>query len=250
MIKRYTKIIAHRGCPFQSHENTMKSFHEAVKLGTDMIEFDVRRTRDRILVAHHDPHITSNGQTTNIADLTFNELQVIAQKNGFEIPKIDQILPEFSGKVGLDIELKEPGCEEEVIELIRSRVKNSEIIFTSFLQEILSKIKQIDSGYTTGYLFEDEKAVKNLTIGVIDYLCPSYTVYNNLKHSSCFDYTEFSYAVWTVNTPELMQMLFDDPYVDAVITNCTDIALRVRPGTKGLEPVPGEDDGKYNRKQR
>jgi glycerophosphoryl diester phosphodiesterase len=50
-------VFAHRGLHRTQRENTIASFEAAVALGVDGVEFDVRRTRDGVLVVHHDPMI-------------------------------------------------------------------------------------------------------------------------------------------------------------------------------------------------
>jgi len=47
-------IIAHRGASALAVENTIESFRKAIDLGADMIEFDVRRTKDKVFVVYHD----------------------------------------------------------------------------------------------------------------------------------------------------------------------------------------------------
>ncbi len=49
-----TKIIAHRGASGSGVENTLESFEKAIELGVDMVEFDVRRTHDGVLIVYHD----------------------------------------------------------------------------------------------------------------------------------------------------------------------------------------------------
>jgi glycerophosphoryl diester phosphodiesterase len=53
-----TLIIAHRGVTSPARENTLEAFRKAIELGADMIEFDVRRTKDLRVVVHHDPGIS------------------------------------------------------------------------------------------------------------------------------------------------------------------------------------------------
>src|SRR5690349_16108163 len=58
MRRREKWIIAHRGAHSkQVPENTLSAFEEAIKLGVDMVEFDVRRLADATLVIHHDAEI-------------------------------------------------------------------------------------------------------------------------------------------------------------------------------------------------
>src|ERR1700761_117450 len=47
-------VAAHRGYAAAATENTLAAFHAAIAAGADMIEFDVRRTRDGELIIFHD----------------------------------------------------------------------------------------------------------------------------------------------------------------------------------------------------
>ena len=43
--------IAHRGASaLAEHENTLESFQIAIDIGADMVEFDVRKTSDDVLI--------------------------------------------------------------------------------------------------------------------------------------------------------------------------------------------------------
>jgi glycerophosphoryl diester phosphodiesterase len=46
--------IAHRGEPVGHRENTLPAFAAAVASGADMVEIDLRRTRDEVIVVLHD----------------------------------------------------------------------------------------------------------------------------------------------------------------------------------------------------
>jgi|SRR5579872_623101 len=48
-------VIAHRGSTGRHAENTTGAFADAVHLGADGVELDVRQSRDGHLVVHHDP---------------------------------------------------------------------------------------------------------------------------------------------------------------------------------------------------
>ncbi len=48
-------VIGHRGAAARFPENTFAAFDYAVGLGVDAIEFDIRITRDGVVVVIHDP---------------------------------------------------------------------------------------------------------------------------------------------------------------------------------------------------
>src|SRR4026208_1258254 len=83
-------IIGHRGASAVAPENTMAAFREALAVGADGIEFDVRLTRDSVPVVIHDSTLRRTGGLPHrIADLTSAEISRIdvgswfAQKQGF-----------------------------------------------------------------------------------------------------------------------------------------------------------------------
>ena len=116
-------VIGHRGNRAHAPENTIESFAQAVSLGADAIEFDVRVTADGIPVVHHDPTVnrTTDG-TGEIARLTFAELRELDagarfttdggktfpyRGQGHRIPRLDEVLEAFPVTPVL-IEIKTP----------------------------------------------------------------------------------------------------------------------------------------------
>jgi glycerophosphoryl diester phosphodiesterase len=108
--------IAHRGASAYAPENTMASFHKAVELGFDYIEFDVRLSKDEELVVIHDPNVmrTTNGEGL-VEDLTVEELKKLDAGSWFDstfegetIPLLSEVIEKFGAKIGLLIELKSP----------------------------------------------------------------------------------------------------------------------------------------------
>jgi len=67
-------IIAHRGRYGAGElENTLRSFKKAMDIGVDMIEFDVRRTKDDYLIAFHDGTFNE----MEVSSLTYSELESV-----------------------------------------------------------------------------------------------------------------------------------------------------------------------------
>ena len=50
-----TKIISHRGRTSKnSEDNSLQAVSDAIDLGVDMVEVDVRRTKDSQIICFHD----------------------------------------------------------------------------------------------------------------------------------------------------------------------------------------------------
>ncbi len=69
-------IVGHRGNAAHAPENTLVSFRQAVALGVDALEFDVRLSADGVPVVHHDATVdrTTDG-TGAVAALSLAALQ-------------------------------------------------------------------------------------------------------------------------------------------------------------------------------
>ncbi|MBQ7839393.1 MAG: hypothetical protein IJ390_02765 [Lachnospiraceae bacterium] len=110
-------VAAHRGWSEKYPENTMVAFQEAVKLGVDQLETDIRLTKDNELVLIHDGKVdrTTNG-TGNVCDMTLAELQNLdagswkgEQFAGFKIPTLMEFLEFLQQypKMTVDFEIKD-----------------------------------------------------------------------------------------------------------------------------------------------
>ena len=75
-------ICAHRGASATHPENTLLALQEAIRLGAQMLEFDVRQTRDGQLVLMHDETVdrTTDG-TGQIAQLAYADLRDLDLSN-------------------------------------------------------------------------------------------------------------------------------------------------------------------------
>jgi glycerophosphoryl diester phosphodiesterase len=137
MLKKL--IVAHRGVSSAAQENTIAAFQKAIAVGADMIEFDVRRTKDGVVI-HHD----------EIA-ATFGELRAAAAKSGFELATLEETLTSTSGLIQLDVELKETGYESDVLKLLRV-LNPSTVCITSFDPTCVRNFKLLDHHMRAGLL--------------------------------------------------------------------------------------------------
>lgn len=67
-------IIGHRGARGLAPENTLASLQIALRHSAQELEFDVRVTRDRVPVLHHDPDIHDSSGNYRISEHTLAEL--------------------------------------------------------------------------------------------------------------------------------------------------------------------------------
>ena len=112
-------VAAHRGDSYNCFENTMDAFHAAAEAGVDMIETDVRMTKDGVLVLMHDADIdrTTDGAGL-VADMTYEELTRYNAGGRYVpagIPTLEEFLQFLSRhEILLNLESKEYAQEENL----------------------------------------------------------------------------------------------------------------------------------------
>ena len=154
-----TIIIAHRGAGHagpspSTHENTIEAFNTAITLGANAIELDLRRTRNGIIVVHHDAAI--KGMKWPIGESPVETAKNAAEEKGYAVPTFQEMLEFCAGKIALDIELKETGYEDEVVEITKKYYDLANIAFTSFHDISIKRIKESTPQAITGLLLGDE----------------------------------------------------------------------------------------------
>ncbi|MBT3272028.1 MAG: hypothetical protein HN368_02650 [Spirochaetales bacterium] len=116
-------VTAHRGFSGEYPENTLLAFEEAVKAGADLVEFDLRGTKDYVPVVLHDSTVdrTSNGSGVP-GDFTLEEIRLLnfsmwkgpgssgvrLDKPAYpesSIPTFAEVLDCLKGRIGLNIQV-------------------------------------------------------------------------------------------------------------------------------------------------
>ncbi len=149
-MRQHPAVYAHRGASRQEKENTVEAFKLAVKMGVDGVELDVWKSRDGVLMVHHDPDV--NGRL--IRELTANELPDY-------VPDLSTALDVCRG-LKVNIEIKgiqdEPqvalDTAEALVDMLRSRPEPVDRwIISSFDHGVLDRIRDEASEFLTGLLF-------------------------------------------------------------------------------------------------
>jgi glycerophosphoryl diester phosphodiesterase len=84
--------IAHRGEPVGHRENTLPAFAAAAAAGADMIEIDLRRTRDGAIVVLHDQTLDRLwGRAASVGDVDLAEVAVLGEGD-VRIPTLAAVL--------------------------------------------------------------------------------------------------------------------------------------------------------------
>lgn len=126
-------IIGHRGAKGLAPENTIAALQAAIDSKVDMIEFDVRTTKDHMVVIHHDPDI--NG--LDIAKTDFTDLKA-AMPN---LTSLHVALNYISGRCPVIIEVKKGSDVAVVIEVLNTANLSAHQQVASFNMPILKALR-------------------------------------------------------------------------------------------------------------
>lgn len=225
-------IIGHRGASAFAPENTMAAFREAIAVGADGIEFDVRLTRDGVPVVIHDSSLRrTGGVSQRIADVTWAEIAKIdvgswfARKKDLShgsfanefVPSLAELFTLFqSNSLTLYLEMK---CDspaeyaplaEVCCRMIAEHALKDRVMVECFQLPALRVVKEIDAGIDTVALFEpslsspsvlsDQSVINKATeIGAA-----AIALHHRLARRSLVEKAKANgmhVAVWTVDDP-------------------------------------------------
>lgn len=147
-------LAAHRGDKARCPENTMAAFRAAIELGADMIETDVRMTRDGELVLIHDANtLRTTGYDGIISEMTLGEVRALDAGSlfsdkfaGERIPTVREFIELLRGSdVQVNWEIKDyPTVEGEefantTLERLVGMIKEAGLVERSMLNSFSDK---------------------------------------------------------------------------------------------------------------
>ena len=161
-------IAAHRGAHLDVPENSLLAIKEAIDLGIDIAEVDVRFTKDKHLVIMHDKTInrTTNGNG-KVSDLTFEEIRKyrLKQKDSLTneiIPTLEEVLLAAKGKILIDLDIKDDESIDSIIVLVTRTHTMDNCLFLVYEPILAKKIKDHSDKFNLLVRTENEMAVDTL----------------------------------------------------------------------------------------
>lgn len=155
-------ITGHRGAMGTEPENTLRSFHRAVRDGCDEIELDLRVTADDRLVVLHDATVdrTTNGSGA-VAELTLDELRALDAGQGEQVPTWAETVAAVD--VRFQVEVKAARAVTLLVESLRADPALAErTLVTSSSAEILLAVRSAMPEAATGLIFGRTPAVADV----------------------------------------------------------------------------------------
>lgn len=168
-------LIGHRGASLQHPENTLPAFARALELGADMLELDVRLSKDGQVVVIHDPTVdrTTNGKGL-VNSFTLAELKALKTKGSTKAPAyappsstdsdgvltattlatLEEVFQAFPTAI-IAVEIKDeswPLCLK-VVELIKqyNRLERTSIVLISIKGKLAKALRNHEPRLTAGH---------------------------------------------------------------------------------------------------
>ena len=130
-------VIAHRGDHTNAPENTILAYKNAIKIGADFIEVDLRTTQDSQLVVMHDGTINRmTGLNGSIQNISFDSLRTLAIRESkhlewgnHQIPSFKEVLKLSKRKINIYLDFKNASAKAAYTEILEAGMENNVIVY-------------------------------------------------------------------------------------------------------------------------
>jgi glycerophosphoryl diester phosphodiesterase len=228
-------IVGHRGLAGLAPENTLASFREAVRIGADWLEFDVRFSSDGHPVIIHDGSLkrTSSGRGP-VRGRSLAELRKLDAGSWFDerfagekIPTLEEVF-KLGSRVRLNVEIKARSAPaRHAAQAVWSRIQESGLedrtLISSFDLNILRALRELDPTVALGFPWQI--GLRDPVRRALALKCKMMLFeVSGLSEKKVRRCREVGLAVWvyTVNEPEEMRRVLDLG-IDALITDRPDL---------------------------
>lgn len=207
-------IAAHRAAHKNHPENSLEAIQEAIDLGVDIVELDVRVSTDGEIFLMHDQTIdrttTGSGDIENLssADLKRFKLLFDGENSGISIPTLKEALAITKGKILVDLDLKTDKIEAIVAIVLEMQVED-EVIFFDSDWKVLKEVKAI---FPEAYLMPRaykpkhvKKAYRKLD-PVMVHIDPSFNTEKTMTSA-----TKYGLRTWINSLGDLDRKLVSNP---------------------------------------
>lgn len=158
-------VSGHRGYKSAYPENTLLAFQQALDAGVDMLEFDLRMSKDHVVMVIHDETVdrTTNG-SGYVGESTLAELKKLDAGGwfnpvfeGLKIPTFEELCKLLVAypKVLLNVEIKKNSDAKETadkaIELLKAYNYLPRCVFTCFDGAIIAHLNDVHGVKTQGF---------------------------------------------------------------------------------------------------
>ena len=209
-------ITAHAGCA-GTKSNTLYSVEMGIRAGADILEVDVRNTRDKVVVLYHDDYINKD-KTLVISELNYSEV-VRLEPSITKLSEVLNLIKKHEKVVNLDVKTLE--CVSEMLVEVKKADMCSNAIITGLKKSMISSIKGWE--YKLPIVMSAEENIDFSKISYIEYArntCHDALALGcsgiNIDYRECkkelVEYAKLRCLpifVWTVDSENDMEMCID-----------------------------------------
>lgn len=225
----WVDITAHRGDSANAPENTMSAIMLADENGADIIEIDVRQTKDGRYILMHDENLKrTTGVNERVGVLDYEYISTLDAGSYFseefageKIPTLEEVI-EYAVEedIFLNIELKpaktDKAYEDGIVEILEAYDYINKCVVASINYDTIANIKKLNSDITTVYImtmaFGEFEDLEYADIFSIRHNFVDSTMVNSIHQNGKKIYA------WTVNKEDdIKDLLLLD--VDSIITD-------------------------------
>ena len=144
-------VIAHRGATSEAPENTIAAIEAAVKMGCDVVEVDVRLTKDGHAVLIHDATVdrTTNGRG-RVDQLSWPQLRelnagahFVNAPPGTRIPLLEEAIELVRGRAMLYLDIKVTQLEP-IVRVVRQADFSKSVFYRVYRPGDVDRLRQLD----------------------------------------------------------------------------------------------------------
>jgi glycerophosphoryl diester phosphodiesterase len=209
--------IAHRGDPVAARENTLPAFAAAVAQGADMVEIDLRRTRDGEIVVLHDPTLARMwGLERNVTDLDLSALTDLGR--GTErIPTYREVLAQV--EVPLMVDFTGGDVVEGAVVATRQAGAMERALFVTGNVRALRRLRELASEARIGLTWIEPEPPPPALLQELDaeYWNPMFRLITPERVADVHRLGR-KVSTWTVDKPRHMTRVMEAG-VDAIVSN-------------------------------
>lgn len=220
--------IAHRGASGERAEHTWDAYDLALRQGTDILELDVRMTKDGILVVAHDRNLKRVANVDlNVVEATLAELRAAAGSLA-PLPLAD-VLARYAGRINLEIKEDRREAADALAALLRASGREKTVIVASFHTGVLEHFRDVTAGAVATSAHSREGLFFYLAYRMGIPMAPRFVALQIPRRISRLDlgdtdFVKFAHAhglavhYWTIDDEVSMRELLDAG-ADGVMTN-------------------------------
>lgn len=148
-------VIAHRGDSSNALENSLEALRLALSVPADMIEIDIRRSRDNGLYVMHDRMTGRTAErNADIERSSSRRLAGIRLRNGEPVPSLAAVLYLVAGACALNIEIKSAGAGFLAAQYIRSSGYAGRVLLSSFQEHEVRAARTVMPALPCAVIFD------------------------------------------------------------------------------------------------